>query len=208
MQNPMISSRLRGRPSSSVPLRIPRRSFPSVTGESMCSIRNSAMGRRSAAAGPSARSGAAMTASDQRRKSARSASPTPNSSAITAMGTAEASASTASTGSSGGTASRAWVTVLRMASSRGATARGVNRRFTTFRYTAWTGGSRWRIEKALSPPEPSERIGSLIRTPRPDTKRSGSRLTVRMSSWRVTAQPPSAVRTTGARARRSARMSK
>ena len=75
-----------------------------MAGESMWSMRNAAICPSSSARSASVRSVLSMTASDHRRKRARSASATPNISAMTVMGMGAATASTKSTGRSAGTA--------------------------------------------------------------------------------------------------------
>ncbi len=102
MQNPMISAWLSGRSSSTDPLSRVSRSLDSVLGELMCSIRNVAISASSPACSPGVRSVLSMTASDHRRKRARSASATPNISAMTVIGMGAATSSTNSMARAGG----------------------------------------------------------------------------------------------------------
>ncbi len=127
------------------------------------------------------RSGDSMAASDQRRKSSRSDSSIPRSSAITVSGKGAASSATKSISSRASAASSSVEAVLRIDSARPDMARGVKRRLTSPRKAACSGGSMWRIDGAdIGASLP--RSGSLTKAPRPEQKCAGSRLRFLMSS--------------------------
>ncbi len=122
-----------------------------------------------------------MAASDQPRKSSRSDSSIPRSSAITVRGKGAASAATKSISFRASTPSSKVDAVLRIDSASPDIARGVKRRLTNPRKAACSGGSMWRMERAdIGASLP--RMGSLTNAPRPEQNRAGSRLRFRMSS--------------------------
>ena len=176
------SSRLSGHPPTSLPTSSDTRSSPGRSRLArMCSTMNPESSPSAAAVSSGGRSGDSIAASDQRRKSCRSASSIPSSSAITVSGKGAASSATKSISSRGSTASSRPAAHVRIDSPRPASARGVKRRLTSPRKAACWGGSMWRMEGA-DIPGPLVRRGSFTSAPRPEQKWCGSRLRSRMSS--------------------------
>ncbi len=178
------SSLLRGDPSISLPTSSDTRSDPGCARLAlMCSTMNPDSSPSAEAVSSTGLSGDSMAASDHRRKSPRSASSIPNSSAMTVSGNGAASSATKSTSSpaSVSTASNTMPAAVRIDSVSPDSARGVKRRLTSCRNDACSGGSMWRREGAPMG-LPDERSGSFTRAPRPEQKRWGFRLRSRMSS--------------------------
>ena len=159
------SSLLSGQPPTSLPTSSDTRSPPNGSRLArMCSTMNPESSPSAAAVCSGGRSGDSIAASDQRRKSSRSASSIPSSSAITVSGNGAASSATKSISSRGSTVSSKVTALLRIDSPRPPSARGVKRRFTRPRKAACSGGSMWRMEGA-DIPLPLARRGSFTSAP-------------------------------------------
>ena len=184
MLNITSSEGVMARPSTSAPTRAETRSSPGSAALVLACWSRKTVSSVNEAIWSSVRvdipSDAAIVASDQRLKSERSASGTPSSSAMASTGSGAQRPSTRSIGSARGSSSSSATVSSRMRASMGPTARGVKRRFSTRRHSPCWGGSMWMIDPSTV--RPSSRIGSLARTPPPERKRSGLRLTSRMSS--------------------------
>ena len=142
------SSLLSGHPPTSLPTSRDTRSSPGRSRLArMCSMMNPESSPSAAMVSSGGRSGDSIAASDQPRKSSRSDSSIPRSSAITVSGNGAASSATKSISSRASTASSNLAALLRIDSARPAIARGVNRRLTSPRKAACSGGSMWRIER-------------------------------------------------------------
>ena len=194
MQYMTTSASSSGRPSTSASTRAESRSSRGVARrDATWSFRNPSNSptatMSASAAAASSSSEPSMHASDHRRRSARSASPTPSSSAITSTGMGAATEPTRSIRSPAARPSSAEDVTARTWASNVATDLGVNQRDPTFRQAACRGGSMCRIDPGSSAPC---RSGSFISTPRDEQNRSGSRLTSRTSAYRATAQAPGA----------------
>ena len=169
-------------PSTSLPTRSETRSCPGRSRLArMCSTMKLDNSPSTAIVSSGGRSGDSIAASDHRRKSSRSASSIPRSSAITVMGNGADSSATKSISARASTASSSPEALLRIDSRAPTARRGENWRFTDLRKTACSGGSMCRIERP-SIGVPVARIGSLTRAPWPEQKCAGSRLRSRMSS--------------------------
>ena len=142
------SSLLSGHPPTSLPTSSETRSSPGRSRlDRMCSTMNPESSPSAAMVSSGGRSGDSMAASDQPRKSSRSDSSIPSSSAITISGKGAASSATKSISSRASTASSSVEALLRMDSARPDMARGVKRRLTSPRKAACSGGSMCRMER-------------------------------------------------------------
>ena len=129
----------------------------------------------------------------------------PMMSAKTRIGISDEMCSTKSNSPRGSASSITSLTVFLTRSSHTVTACGVNRRLTIARSSSWRGGSMSIIDLRAS--TFSGASSSSVIPPTSDEKVSESRWTVRMSSYRVTAQNPGPLRS-GLKWTGSSRLSK